>query len=100
MHEVRITSRAEADIEEAWQWWSEHRSTELADRWYSAIYPAIESLTQMPERCALAPERDEHQSEVRHLLFGINRQTTHRIVFALQGDTLVILRVLHAARDG
>jgi len=96
---IRITEPAEADISHAYHWWRNHRSREQADRWYDGIYPAIGTLRDMPRGCALAHDQDACEVELRQLLFGIGRRATHRILFTIEDDTVVILRVLHHAQQ-
>ena len=95
MSKVQITSPAKMDIQESFDWWSDHRSLGQATEWYERIFHAIATLERMPERCPLVPEKALSQSGVRQLLFGIGKRPTHRIVFHYAGDTdtVTILRV-------
>lgn len=47
----------------------------------------------MPKRCSLAPEDGLDGLEIRHLFHGL-----YRIIFAIDGNTIVILQVRHGAR--
>lgn len=96
---VEISPSAEADIEEAYLWWAKNRSPEQAGRWYREILIAVGQLATMPERCAPCEEVDPGEIELRQLLFGLGGSTTHRIVFAVSGQTVSILRVRHIARE-
>jgi plasmid stabilization system protein ParE len=98
MHSVQIAEPAERDIRSSHDWWREHRSAEQADRWYENIYAAIQTLRSMPTRCPLAPESDLHPAGLRQLSFGIGRRPTHRIIFTVERDTVIILRVRHASQ--
>lgn len=98
IYEVRITPQAERDIQAICGWWSEHHSEKQAERWYDNIYPSIHSLEKMPRRCPLAPEDDLHNGEVRHFLFGTGRRPTHRIIFAVEGEAVIVLSVRHVAQ--
>lgn len=98
MFRVFISNLAENDIEQAYQWWAENRSATQATQWYGSILQAIATLRSMPERCPLASESAEIQIPIHQLLFGIGRgRATHRILFRIAGDIVVILRVLHVA---
>jgi plasmid stabilization system protein ParE len=96
---VIISGPAELDIEEAYAWWKQNRSEEQANRWYTGILAEIRSLSKMPERCSMAEERDLLSQGVRQLLFGLGRRATHRAVFAIEGDTVIVLRVRHTSQD-
>jgi plasmid stabilization system protein ParE len=96
---LQISQPAEQDILEAFQWWSLHRSTDQAQRWYQEIYNAINSLCMEALRCQHAPESDLHPSGLRQLHFGIGRRPTHRVVFAIDDNTVTIIRVRHTSQD-
>ncbi|MGE0378526.1 MAG: type II toxin-antitoxin system RelE/ParE family toxin [Planctomycetaceae bacterium] len=98
MFDVTITEPAEQDIHNAYEWWRDHRSADEAARWYENIIPAIDTLRELPDRCPLAPETDLYPSGLRELHFGIGRRPTHRIIFTIEGTTVVVLRVRHSAQ--
>ncbi len=64
-----------------------------AERWLQGLSDAIESLEQMPRRCALARENEFFEEELRQLVFK-----SHRIVFTIRGDTVHVLFIRHVAR--
>jgi plasmid stabilization system protein ParE len=97
MARVIITGPAKRDIQAAHDWWTENRSAEQADRWYVGIHASIQTLRNTPERCSMAAESDLLTPGVRQLLFGLGRQATHRILFTIDGSTVVVLRVRHAS---
>ncbi len=77
MAKVEITEPAKADIQEAYDWWSENRSAIQAAEWYERIFEAIATLQNMPERCPHVSEAGLSRAGVRQLLFGIgSRQRT------------------------
>jgi plasmid stabilization system protein ParE len=67
---VETTAAAEQDADAVLDWLLSQHSGEAGIRWFLALEDAISSLAQFPERCALAPESDAFQFEVRHLLYG------------------------------
>ena len=69
-----------------------------AQRWYQQLREAIESLTNHPERCPLAPENEYFEEEIRHLLYG-RRHGVYRILFTIQEETVFVLAVHHGARQ-
>jgi plasmid stabilization system protein ParE len=97
-YHVIITDRAEADIQHAFDWWSENRSREQATRWYEGIYPAIESLARSPRRFGYASERELVPTLLRQMPYGIARKPSHRILYTIDGDDVIILRVRHVAQ--
>ena len=99
MANVILTGPAKRDIHAAYEWWKENRSAEQAGRWYQGILAASRSLRSKPQRCALAAEADLLSQGIRQLLYGLGRHPTHRIVFAIENDTVIILRVRHTSQD-
>ena len=99
MFRVIITGPAKRDVREAYDWWAENRSAEQATRWYRGIAAAIKSLGRSPERFPPAWESDLLIQGVRQVLYGLGRRRTHRILFAIDGDTVVVFRVRHASQD-
>jgi plasmid stabilization system protein ParE len=99
MLRVVISLPAERDLREQFQWWAEHRSLEQARRWFSGFRRAIDALATSHDRCVKAPENGRWPFEVRQLTFGLGRTPSHRAVFRLDGDKVVVLRTRHLAQD-
>ena len=95
---VVITEQAEREIKSAYDWWAEHRSKRQADRWYNGISKAIAELSENPDRHGESRESDSFSYEIRDLLFGIGRRPTHRAVFTIRGNEVVVLTVRHTAQ--
>jgi plasmid stabilization system protein ParE len=95
---VRVSDQARSEIDRAFAWWAENRSREQAVKWYNGILASIESLGGNPDRCALARESERFPYEIRELHFGLGSRPTHRVVFTIRRDTVVVLTVRHAAQ--
>ncbi|HEY1599250.1 MAG TPA: type II toxin-antitoxin system RelE/ParE family toxin [Pirellulales bacterium] len=95
---VVTTERAAREIEDAAAWWAHERSVEQAERWYQGIRAAIVGLSAMPDRCPIAAEYKSVPYEVRELHYGLGSRPTHRIVFTIVRDTVLVLTVRHEAR--
>ncbi|HUT88154.1 MAG TPA: type II toxin-antitoxin system RelE/ParE family toxin [Thermoguttaceae bacterium] len=98
IHQVFLTDRAHRDLLEACTWWAENRSAEQAERWYDGFAKAILSLATAPERCPLAPENQVLPYEIRQLNSGLVRRPTHRAIFTIRPNMVLILRVRHLAQ--
>lgn len=59
---------------------------------------AISSLSENPERLSQSRERNRFAYEIRDLPFGLGRRPTHRAVFTIRGDEVVVLTVRHVAQ--
>jgi len=95
MYEVILTKRAEAELEEQYQWWAENRSTDQANRWYSGFLTKMLSLEQDPHRSASAPENNLFSYQVFQLNYGLSHRPTHRAIYTVVKEKVVILRVRH-----
>lgn len=94
--EVRVTSAAERDIEQAFAWYLE-RSSSAAARWVEQLAKAITSLETFPERCPLASDQAFLRHSVRQLMFG-SRHGSFRLLFEVREQIVFVLRLRHGAR--
>jgi plasmid stabilization system protein ParE len=96
---VGLTDRALLEMEAAHDWWAENRSPLQAAKWYNAFADAIESLESHSERCPLSPENGLFPFEIRDYRFGVGRRKTHRAVFTIRPDMVLIVAVKHLAQQ-
>ena len=96
-HQVRITARALADIDEALTWLSQ-QSSQAAARWHASLLEKVQTLEEYPERCPLAAEAEVLRVELRQLLFG-KRRRVYRILFTIEANVVNVLHIRHAAQD-
>lgn len=97
-YEVYVTDKASGQLLEAARWWAEHRSAEQAERWYDGVVNAIDSLKDNPERCALARENDDVPVTIRELYYGLGAKPTHRAIFVVRPDRVVVYSIRHLAQ--
>ena len=95
---VVVTKQAEREMQAAFNWWAEHRSKKQADQWYTGFAKTIGELSENPERHGTSREIEKFGYEIRDLLFGIGRRLTHRAVFTIRDDEVVVLTVRHVAQ--
>ena len=95
---IRTTQRADADLDSTVSWLRRHISPATATRWQARVIKRIHSLVTNPERCPEADEAADLGIDLRVLLSG-RRPHVYRILFTIDGRTVNVLRVLHAARD-
>lgn len=93
IYRVEPTDKALVDAGKAYFWINE-QSEEAALRWYEGLMKAFRSLEKNPLRCSLAPESAFFGEEIRQLIYG-----KYRILFTVEGATVFVLRVRHAARE-
>ena len=96
--QVILADRAHVDLEENCQWWAEHRSVEQAERWYDAFASAIQSLATTAQQHAKARESHRFPFELRQLNFGLGKHPTHRAVYTIRPDMVLVLWIQHLAQ--
>lgn len=94
-YRVRLSLQARQDVQETADFLRDNAGVERARKWKNGVLEAIESLSEMPSRCAVAEESAEIGVELRHLI-----HRPHRIIFRVQEatQTVDVLRVYHWAR--
>lgn len=96
---VRVMPRARRQLYESALWWAEHRSTEQAALWLERFEAELESLTIDLQRWPVALESDAAGVEIREMAFGLGKKKTHRAVFRIHDQSVVVYAVRHLAQD-
>jgi len=94
-YDVVTLRRAQLDINRNAIWWAENRDVDQAILWIEGIREAIADLSQEPERHAIAPESEWFGFPVRQMLFGIGKKPTHRVVFRIREERVLVHAVRH-----
>jgi plasmid stabilization system protein ParE len=98
IYDVVLTRKAERQIASTVRWWANHRSAAQAERWYQGLMQTLKSLQHDPKRCALAPEHGALPLPIRQITYGVGRKPTHRVLFAIRGQRVVVYAVRHLAQ--
>ena len=91
---VKLTPRAQKDVEEIYRWVI-LRAPHQGAAWYNGLMDAIRSLADHPQRCLISPEGVELRESVRQLLYG---RRPYRILFWIKGKEVHILHIRRGAR--
>ncbi len=67
---VRVTPRARKDANSILEWLHSQYAGETGLKWFRRMEDAIASLSNLPERCRLAPENPFVAFEMRQMLYG------------------------------
>lgn len=94
---VEQAFKAKRDLDLILEWLLTQCAGESGLQWFQGLRQAIASLSELPQRCPLAPENAEFPFEVRQLLYG-RKPHVYRILFTIDGDTVVVLHIRHARR--
>jgi plasmid stabilization system protein ParE len=97
-YRVTILPRAKRQMLDQALWWSENRSAEQAFRWLEGLEQALASLAENPERCGVARENDAFDVVIRELHYGLRNKATHRAVFEVRGDEVLVHCIRHLAQ--
>lgn len=92
-YQVNIKPTAERDLETRYLQIAED-SPQNALNCYVNIVSAIEKLNIMAERCPLAPEDEDIQLGIRHLIIG-----RYRVLYLIDGETVEVLHIRHSAKN-
>ena len=86
------------ELIEASLWWAEHRSHKQASEWSRKFQDAIQTLSDNPERHQLARESDSFPFDLRQLLFGVSAKPTHRAIYRIRDQQVVVYGIRHVAQ--
>lgn len=67
---VKQIPQADRDLDAILEWLLEQQAGEAGQRWFRRLKKAVASLSELPQRCPIAPESKEFPFEVRQLLYG------------------------------
>ncbi len=96
-HTVIVTQKAKDDLRHYYCVAAE-RAPQTAVRWLNRFENALQSLSDNPARCALAPENDLVAPQIYQLLYG-RRNARYRALFTIEGTRVVVLHVRRGAMD-
>ena len=95
--QLRISEAAVADILEQADWYRTRGNSALGNRWEEAVTSALLRVTRNPKSGASCRFSAKELAEVRRMI--VPKFPKHLVFFQSLRDEVVILRVLHGARD-
>ncbi|HKF58736.1 MAG TPA: type II toxin-antitoxin system RelE/ParE family toxin [Blastocatellia bacterium] len=87
-YRVIIEDSAQADIERSYQWGVRHWGKVQAQEWARQLRQACRQLATMPSRNPIAPENEEFNETIRHLVSG-----RYRVLFTIRTGSVHVLHV-------
>ena len=94
---VKQTAQADDDLDVILGWLLAQEAGETGLRWFQRLKEALESLSEFPHRCPLAPDNADSPFEARELIYG-RRPHLYRILFTIEGDSVIVLHIRHGRR--
>jgi len=92
---VILTENAKDNLRHYYEWSAQH-APGAAGRWLNRFHEALQTLSERPERCSLAPENDAEEKEIRQFVFG-KRVGTFRVLFRIADEEVRVLHIRRAA---
>jgi toxin ParE1/3/4 len=92
-YKVRILPAAQEDMAEIVDYLNT-LSPQSALRYYDMLVEKIESLSNMPERCAMARDAQLHLRGYRFMVVG-----NYLVFFLIVGETVQVRRILYGRRQ-
>ena len=94
-YNVRITGKALTDMEAIYDYIADELlNPDAAMGQYNRIADTVESLKAFPERCRVFDSQPEHDLGMRQI--PVDNYTA---IYVIQGDDVIVLRVLNSASD-
>ena len=94
---IFLTAKAEEQLHAAADWYAE-QNADVADKWFKGIVTAINDLGINAERFGLARENDVMPFELHERRYGLGKRITHRVLFVIRPDKIVIHQIRHVAQ--
>jgi plasmid stabilization system protein ParE len=98
-YRVTVLPRAKRQLLDQALWWARNRSVEQALRWLDGFETALATLGKSPERHTTARESGAVGIKIRELHYGVGGKSTHRAVFEIRGDEVIVYAVRHLAQS-
>jgi plasmid stabilization system protein ParE len=96
---VRLLPRAKLQLVNSALWWADKRSVEQAVLWLDGFEAALQMLANKPEDWPLAAECDAVPFQIREMTFGLGRNKTHRAIFEIRRQEVIVFAIRHLAQD-
>jgi plasmid stabilization system protein ParE len=97
-HEVHLSRRAERDLDQILAWIS-RRSQQGVRSWLERWDEVREVLSLRPESCLLAPESEDHDEEIRHVVFKTKNGRKYRVLFLIRGQQVFVTNLRGPGQD-
>jgi toxin ParE1/3/4 len=88
---ILFSPRAEADLDEIWEFTARRWDKSQAERYIRGLRSAVESLSENPHR---GSDCDAIRPGYRELLAG-----SHVVFYRITGSELSVIRILHQSMD-
>jgi toxin ParE1/3/4 len=95
--QARLSEAAAADINEQADWYEEKSDRKLAERWSKAVTSAVLRILKSPQSGAPCRFSPTELHAIRRV--PISGFPKHLIFYSVEDNDVLVVRVLHGARD-
>jgi len=95
--DVILSHEAKSQAHAAAQWYATH-DHQVSDDWIDGIAAAFDILASQAERFPVARENDRFPYILQQMPYGLGKRVTHRILFEIRGDQVIIHQIRHVAQ--
>jgi len=95
--QVRLSEAAAVDINEQADWYEEKSDRKLSERWSNAVTSAVLRILKKPRSGTPCRFSSTELGGIRRI--PISGFPKHLVFYSVEGNDVLILRVLHGARD-
>ena len=96
--EVFLSVTAEQQMHSTAEWYA-LQNPEIAEAWFNGLVAALESVCDNPEQFSFANEAERLGKSFRQMLYGVGQRITHRVLFSVREDRIVVHQIRHVAQD-
>ncbi len=97
-YRVELSFKAERDLDYILNW-LQQRSPQGASTWYRRWKKLLVELSKQPTNYHFAPENDEHEDDVRNVVFKTRRGLPYRALFIIRNDVVFITNLRGPSQD-
>jgi len=94
--EVVLTVTAQSQMNAAADWYARENPS-IAAHWFNGLIARLDLLSDNPEQYAVAPEAEFLPVALRQMLYGSGKRITHRILFVIRKQRIVVYQIRHVA---
>ena len=94
--EVVLTATAQQQMNAAADWYAEE-NLNIAVNWFNGLIARLNLLSDNAEQYDVARESEYLPIELRQMLYGSGKRITHRILFIIREQKIVVYQIRHVA---
>ena len=91
-YQVELSFRAERDLDQILAWLS-NRSRQGAASWLRRWNKVRHLLSDHPQDSLLPPENEDHEDEIRHVVFKTRHGRKYRALFVIRGRHVFVTNI-------